>query len=183
VNQAKALTESDYTAASWNNLAIELSESVEMLKSTTLTQAQVNEQVTHLTEAINGLVKAEQSGNKDDDADNKGNQNGNQNGNTNSGNSQNGSNQSGNNNSGAANTGNQSGNNNSGTTNTGNASTNKTNTNKTSTDKTTSSTGSTGESTVVKTADESHILLWLGALVVSCLGFAGTVVFARKKKD
>jgi hypothetical protein len=185
VNQAKALTESDYTAASWNNLAIELSESVEMLKSTTLTQAQVNEQVTHLTEAINGLVKAEQSGDKDDPADNKGDQNGNQNGNnqngnTNSGNTNAGNTNAGNNQSGATNTGSQSGNTSTDKTNT---STNKTSTNKTSTDKTTSSTGSTGESTVVKTADESHILLWLGALVVSCLAFVGTVVFARKKQD
>jgi type II secretory pathway pseudopilin PulG len=180
VNQAKALTESDYTAASWNNLAIELSESVEMLKSTTLTQAQVNEQVTHLTEAINGLVKAEQSGDKDDPADNKGDQNGNQNGNTNAGNTNAGNTNSGNNQSGATNTGSQSGNTSTDKTNT---STNKTSTNKTSTDKTTSSTGSTGESTVVKTADESHILLWLGALVVSCLAFVGTVVFARKKQD
>jgi uncharacterized protein with FMN-binding domain len=59
VAQAQALTESDYTAASWNDLAMELAESVELLASDSLTQAMVNEQVTHLTAAIDALVKVQ----------------------------------------------------------------------------------------------------------------------------
>jgi hypothetical protein len=220
VAQAKALTESDYTAASWKDLDTELSESVEMLASNTLTQAMVDEQVKHLTDALNNLVKAEQPEDKDDPDDKDNDQNGNdqngndQNGNTNTGDTNTGNTNAGNTNTGDTNTGNtnagntntgntnagntntgntnagntntgdtNTGNTNTGNANTGNANTGNTNTGSTSTDKTTSSTGSTGESTVVKTADESHILLWLGALVVSCLGFVGTVVFGRKKKD
>jgi hypothetical protein len=59
VAQAQALTESDYTAASWNDLAMELAESVELLAKDSLTQAAVNEQVTHLTAAMDALVKAQ----------------------------------------------------------------------------------------------------------------------------
>jgi hypothetical protein len=282
VAQAQALTESDYTADSWSNLALELSESVEMLAGDSLTQAMVDEQVTHLTEALNHLVKAEQPDDKDDPDDKDNNQNGNDqngndqngndqngndqngndqngndqngndqngndqngndqngntntgntnngntntgdtntgntntgdtntgdtnNGNTNTGNTNNGNTNNGNTNNGNTNTGNtNNGNTNTGDTNTGNTNTGNTNTGdtntgntntgdtntgntntgntSTNTDKTNSSTNTNGGTTVVKTADESHILLWLGALVVSCLGFVGTVVFARKKKN
>jgi hypothetical protein len=59
VKQAQTLNESDYTADSWKDLSTELSESVEMLQSDTITQAMVDEQVKHLTDAINNLVKSE----------------------------------------------------------------------------------------------------------------------------
>jgi hypothetical protein len=56
VTQAQALKESDYTSATWKDLAAELAESVELLAKTTLTQAEVNEQVTHLSAAIAALA-------------------------------------------------------------------------------------------------------------------------------
>lgn len=58
VSQAQALDKNAYTAASWANLETELSESVDLLASATLYKASANEQVTHLTEAIQSLVAA-----------------------------------------------------------------------------------------------------------------------------
>ncbi|MDO5547385.1 MAG: penicillin-binding Tp47 domain C-containing protein [Eubacteriales bacterium] len=59
ITKAEGLSEASYTAASWATLKAELDESKELLKLSTLTQAMVDEQVTHLTDAINGLVKKE----------------------------------------------------------------------------------------------------------------------------
>jgi hypothetical protein len=300
VAQAKALTESDYTADSWKDLATELSESVEMLASDTLTQAMVDEQVKHLTEALNSLVKAEQPDEDDksdgdssdpsddtnpgdndvsndtipgddnasddttpgdDDASNDANP-GDDNasndatpgdndaskdanpgdndaskdatpgdddasndatpgdndasddatpgdddasddanpGNNNASNdatpgdddasndatpgdddASNDANPGDNDASDDANPGdnNQTG----GDTADATAPDSDGSQNTTATDKTNPSTDSNGETTVVKTADESHILLWLGALVLSCVGFTAMVMFTRKKQD
>jgi uncharacterized protein with FMN-binding domain len=70
VAQAQALKESDYTPDSWKNLSTELSESVELLAKADATQAAIDEQVTHLTAAMNELVKATQPDDKDDDQNN-----------------------------------------------------------------------------------------------------------------
>ena len=60
IAEAKALKESDYTPASWVNVANELEECEEMLANIDKqTQNGVNEQIGHLREAIDSLVKAE----------------------------------------------------------------------------------------------------------------------------
>ena len=58
VTEAEGLTESDYTADSWSNLLTELQESKDLLAKEKPLEAEVKEQTTHLTEAINNLVKA-----------------------------------------------------------------------------------------------------------------------------
>ena len=60
VTEAEGLNESDYTAESWKNLQTELQESKDLLAKGNPTEAEVKEQTTHLTDAINNLVKAEQ---------------------------------------------------------------------------------------------------------------------------
>ena len=55
MDQAKALNKANYTAASWANLETELGESVELLAKSTLYKADAQEQVPHLTQAIQGL--------------------------------------------------------------------------------------------------------------------------------
>jgi hypothetical protein len=57
VVQAQALEEREYSSISWNNLAVELSESVELLAKQDLTQNMVDEQVTHLSAALSALEK------------------------------------------------------------------------------------------------------------------------------
>ena len=59
VTEAEGFTESDYTADSWSNLQTELQESKDLLAKEKPLEAEVKEQTTHLTEAINNLVKAE----------------------------------------------------------------------------------------------------------------------------
>ena len=60
IAEAKALKEGDYTPASWINVANELEECEEMLANIDKqTQNGVDEQITHLREAIDSLVKAE----------------------------------------------------------------------------------------------------------------------------
>lgn len=58
VDQANALNENDYTVDSWKDLKTELDESVDLLANAR-NQASINEQVKHLTLAINSLVKKE----------------------------------------------------------------------------------------------------------------------------
>ncbi len=60
VTEAEGFTESDYTADSWSNLQTELQESKDLLAKEKPLEAEVKEQTTHLTEAINNLVKVEQ---------------------------------------------------------------------------------------------------------------------------
>lgn len=60
VTEAEGLTESDYTADSWSNLQTELQESKDLLAKEKPLEAEVKEQITHLTEAINNLVKVGQ---------------------------------------------------------------------------------------------------------------------------
>ena len=59
VTEAEGLNESDYTAESWKNLETELQESKDLLAKENPTGAEVKEQTTHLTEALNNLVKAD----------------------------------------------------------------------------------------------------------------------------
>lgn len=59
VTEAEGFTESDYTADSWSNLQTELQESKDLLAKEKPLEAEVKEQTTHLTEAINNLVKVE----------------------------------------------------------------------------------------------------------------------------
>lgn len=59
VTEAEALNGSDYTAESWRNLQTELTESKDLLAKDKPTESEVKEQTTHLTDAINNLVKAE----------------------------------------------------------------------------------------------------------------------------
>ncbi len=68
VTEAEGLTESDYTADSWSNLQTELQESKDLLAKEKPLEAEVKEQTTHLTEAINNLVKAEQPASVDTSA-------------------------------------------------------------------------------------------------------------------
>lgn len=58
VDQANALNENDYTVDSWKDFKTELDESVDLLANAR-NQASINEQVKHLTLAINSLVKKE----------------------------------------------------------------------------------------------------------------------------
>ena len=60
IAEAKALKESDYTAASWEKVANELEECEDMLKNIDKqTQNGVDEQIGHLREAIDTLVKVQ----------------------------------------------------------------------------------------------------------------------------
>lgn len=59
VEEADKLNEADYTAESWANLQTELQESKELLAKENLLESEASEQVTHLTEALNNLVKAD----------------------------------------------------------------------------------------------------------------------------
>lgn len=59
VTEAEGLTESDYTADSWSNLQTELQESKDLLVKDKPLESEVKEQIIHLTDAINNLVKAE----------------------------------------------------------------------------------------------------------------------------
>ena len=60
IDEADQLKESDYTADSWSNLKTELQESKDLLAKENPTEAEVTEQTTHLTDAINNLVKVDQ---------------------------------------------------------------------------------------------------------------------------
>ena len=55
VNEAQAKNKAQYTAASFADLQTELDESVELLAKSTLYKATAQEQVTHLTEALQNL--------------------------------------------------------------------------------------------------------------------------------
>jgi hypothetical protein len=186
VAQAQALKESDYTADSWSNLAVELSESIEMLSSNSLTQAMVDEQVKHLSDALAQLVKVEDTDNNGDgdgDEDNAPTEPGDaDNGDTKPDDSKPGATDPGSSNTGDTNTEEtKPSDTNPGNSNTGDASqtdSGKGDNNAATSDQSTTSTGTT----VVKTADESHIFLWLGALVLSCMGFVASVMISRKKQ-
>ena len=56
INQAKALNRSAYTTDSWKKMQDELEESEVLLKSENPLKSEVNEQVKHLTDAIDSLV-------------------------------------------------------------------------------------------------------------------------------
>ena len=59
VKEAQALKASDYTTDSWNasGIELELQEAVDLLAAEQKNQASINEQCTHLTEAMKALVK------------------------------------------------------------------------------------------------------------------------------
>ena len=57
IDEAKTLNQSDYTVDSWKKMQDELEESEELLKSENPLKSEVNEQLTHLTDAIDSLVK------------------------------------------------------------------------------------------------------------------------------
>ena len=59
VDEADKLKEADYTAESWANLQTELQESKDLLAKDKPLEAEVKEQTTHLTEAIENLKKAD----------------------------------------------------------------------------------------------------------------------------
>ena len=61
VDEADKLNESDYTEESWANLKMELQESKDLLAKTDLLESEAAEQITHLTEAIDKLVKKDTS--------------------------------------------------------------------------------------------------------------------------
>lgn len=56
INEAKALNQSAYTTDSWKKMQDELEESEVLLKSENPLKSEVNEQVKHLTDAIDSLV-------------------------------------------------------------------------------------------------------------------------------
>ena len=56
INEAKALNRSAYTTDSWKKMQDELEESEDLLKSENPLKSEVNEQVKHLTDAIDSLV-------------------------------------------------------------------------------------------------------------------------------
>jgi hypothetical protein len=57
IAQAKGLNEADYTVDSWKQMQLELEESEELIEDENCTQAAVDEQLTHLENAIKDLVK------------------------------------------------------------------------------------------------------------------------------
>ncbi len=59
-NKGAALVEKDYTSKSWSNLQTELEEAEALLPNAKATEAACQEQILHVTEAINSLVKAAQ---------------------------------------------------------------------------------------------------------------------------
>lgn len=59
IKEAKALNQSVYTTDSWKKLQDELEESEDLLKSENPLKSEVNEQVKHLTDAIDSLVEAQ----------------------------------------------------------------------------------------------------------------------------
>ena len=59
INEAKALNQSAYTTDSWKKMQDELEESEDLLKSENPLKSEVNEQVKHLTDAIDSLVKVQ----------------------------------------------------------------------------------------------------------------------------
>lgn len=61
IDEASALKKSDYTKDSWDKMMSELEESKELLASDNPLQSAVKEQTIHMTEAIEALVKVEQS--------------------------------------------------------------------------------------------------------------------------
>ena len=61
IDEASALKESDYTKDSWDKMMSELEESKELLASDNPLQSAVKEQTIHMTEAMEALVKVEQS--------------------------------------------------------------------------------------------------------------------------
>jgi hypothetical protein len=195
VKQGQTLNESDYTADSWKDLSTELSESVEMLQSDTITQAMVDEQVKHLTDAINNLVKSE-SDNKESGDDS-------QTGNNPSDDSQtvnNPSNDSltGNEASNDSQTGNdvsddsQTGNDVSDDSQTGNEASNDSqidndnqsddNSNTVSGSVSNQNSSSASTDNTVNTGDESHVILWLSAMVLSGLGIAAVAKLRKKER-
>ena len=56
IDEAKALNQSKYTTDSWKKMQDELEESEDLLKSENPLKSEVNEQVKHLTDAIDSLV-------------------------------------------------------------------------------------------------------------------------------
>ena len=61
IDEASALKKSDYTKDSWDKMMSELEESKELLASDNPLQSAVKEQTIHMTEAMEVLVKVEQS--------------------------------------------------------------------------------------------------------------------------
>lgn len=61
IDEASALKKSDYTKDSWDKMMSELEESKELLASDNPLQSAVKEQTIHMTEAMEALVKVEQS--------------------------------------------------------------------------------------------------------------------------
>ena len=57
IDEAKALNQSKYTTDSWKKMQDELEESEDLLKSENPLKSEVNEQVKHLTDAIDSIVK------------------------------------------------------------------------------------------------------------------------------
>ncbi len=57
VSSVKALKKSDYTEKSWTDFEKELNEAKELLEKEAPTQAEIDEQYTHLDEAVKALVK------------------------------------------------------------------------------------------------------------------------------
>ena len=59
IDEARALNQSEYTTDSWKKMQDELEESEDLLKSENPLKSEVNEQVKHLTDAIDSLVKVQ----------------------------------------------------------------------------------------------------------------------------
>lgn len=59
IDEAKALNQAKYTTDSWKKMQDELEESEDLLKSENPLKSEVNEQVKHLTDAIDSLVKVQ----------------------------------------------------------------------------------------------------------------------------
>ena len=59
IDEARALNQSEYTTDSWKKVQDELEESEDLLKSENPLKSEVNEQVKHLTDAIDSLVKVQ----------------------------------------------------------------------------------------------------------------------------
>jgi hypothetical protein len=195
VKQGQTLNESDYTADSWKDLSTELSESVEMLQSDTITQAMVDEQVKHLTDAINNLVKSESDNKESGDDSQTGN---NPSDDSQTGNDVSDDSQTGNDVSDDSQTGNdisddsQTGNEASDDSQTGNEASNDSqidndnqsddNSNTVSGSVSNQNSSSASTDNTVNTGDESHVILWLSAMVLSGLGIAAVAKLRKKER-
>ncbi len=176
IAQAQALTESDYTAESWEAMQTALADATALAAATTgKTQTEVDEIVAALTDAIDALVTADTSGSDtgstdtdtgDDDTGSTGSDT--EDGNTDA--------------SGTGSTDTDASDSDSSDSDTGSTDTDTSGSDSSDASSDTDSSDDTSSTDTVKTDDESMILVYVGLLLLSGAAYVALVA-ARRKKD